>query len=231
MEACIDDQLRSVEANHTWEIIDKPKDVNLISTKWVFKIKMLPNGLIDKYKARLCVRGFSQEYGVDYFETFILVIRMESLRILLALTTTQDWEIYQMDVISAYLLGDLEEEAYIEAPKGLEVLPGKALKLIKGMPGLKQSGRVWNKTITGFFENHGLKSLPADQSVFVNTERTLIVALYVDDLLLFSKTLGEIEPLKRALSSAFEMKDLGEAKYVLGINIIRNRAEKTLMID
>jgi hypothetical protein len=227
----IEDQLRSLEANHTWELVNKPKDTNLISTKWVFKVKMHPNGQIDKYKARLCARGFSQEYGVDYFETFAPVIRMESLRILLALATTQDWEIHQMDVVSAYLLGDLEEEAYIEAPKGLGVPPGKALKLIKGMPGLKQSGRVWNKTITAFFENHGLKSLPADQSVFVNNERTLIVALYVDDLLLFSRTVREIQPLKEALSSAFEMKDLGEAEYVLGINITRNRAQKTLVID
>jgi hypothetical protein len=105
------------------------------------------------------------------------------------------------------------------------------LRLIKGMPGLKQSGRVWNKKITDFFEEYGLRSLLVDHRVFTNKDRTLVVALYVDDLLLFSKTLGEIEPLKRALSSAFEMKDLGEAKYVLGINIIRNRAKKTLMID
>jgi hypothetical protein len=88
----------------------------------VFKIKILPNGQINKYKARLYVRGFSQEYGVDYFETFVLVIRMESLRVLLALATTQDWEIHQMDIVSVYLLGDLEEEVYIQAPRGLEVL-------------------------------------------------------------------------------------------------------------
>jgi hypothetical protein len=99
------------------------------------------------------------------------------------------------------------------------------------MPGLKQSGRVWNKKITDFFEEYGLRSLLADHSVFTNKDRTRVVALSVDNLLLFSKILEEIEPLKRALSSAFEMKDLGEAKYVLGINIIRNRAKKTLMID
>jgi hypothetical protein len=227
----IKDQLCSLEANHTWEVVDKPKGANLISTKWVFKVKMLPNGQIDKYKARLCARGFTQEYGVDYFETFAPVIRMESLRILLAIAATLDWEIHQMDVVSAYLLGDLEEEAYIEVPEGLEIPHGKALKLVKGMPGLKQSGRVWNKKITDFFKEHGLKKLPADHSVFANKQRTLIVALYVDDLLLFSKTVGEIQPLKKALSSTFEMKDLGEAKYVLGISITRNRSKRTLIID
>jgi hypothetical protein len=148
----IKEQLCSLEANYTWEVVDKPKGINLISTKWVFKVKMLPNGQIDKYKARLCARGFTQEYGVDYFETFTPVIRMESLRILLALTTAQDWEIHQMDVVSVYLLGELEEVVYIEVPKGLDLPQGKALKLNKGIPGLKQSGRVWNKKITNFFE-------------------------------------------------------------------------------
>lgn len=227
----IEDQLRSLEANHTWEVVDKPKHANVISNKWVFKVKTLPNGQIDKYKARLCARGFTQEYGVDYFETFAPVVRMESLRILLALATAQDWEIHQMDVVSAYLSGDLEDEAYMEVPKGLDLPPGKVLKLNKGMPGLKQSGRVWNKKITDFFEEHGLKSLPAEHSVFVNSDRTLVVALYVDDLLLFARTEKEMQPLKQALSSAFDMKDLGEAKYVLGISITRNRREKTLVID
>jgi hypothetical protein len=105
------------------------------------------------------------------------------------------------------------------------------LKLNKGIPGLKQSGRVWNKKITNFFEEQGLKSLPADHSVFVNAERTLIVALYVDNILLFAHTVEEIKPLKQALSSAFEMKDLGEAKVMLGVNIKRNRATKTITID
>jgi hypothetical protein len=212
-------------------VVDKPANINLISTKWVFKIKRLPNGQIDKYKARLCARGFTQEYGIDYFETFAPVVRMESLRILLALAAAEDWEIHQMDVVSAYLLGELEEDAYLEVPHGLDVPQGKVLKAVKGLPGLKQSGRTWNRKITTFFEEHGLQSLPADHSVFVNKERTLIVALYVDDLLLFAQTVKEIQPLKQALSAAFEMKDLGEAKFVLGISITRSRAARTLVID
>ena len=197
----------------------------------MFKIKRLPNGQIDKYKARLCARGFTQQYGIDYFETFAPVVRMESLRILLTLAAAWDWEIHQMDVVSAYLLGELEENAFIAAPEGLDLPPGKALKLVKGMPGLKQSGRTWNQKITAFFEDHGLLSLPADHSVFVNKERMLIVALYVDDLLLFTSTVKEMQPLKQALSKAFEMKDLGEAKFILGISIVRDRRTKTITID
>jgi hypothetical protein len=227
----IRDQLQSLEANHTWDIVDEPKDINLIDTKWVFKIKMLPNGQIDKYKARLCARGFTQEYGIDYLDTFSPVIRMESLRILLALAAIRDLEVHQMDVVSAYLLGELEEEAYLKPPKGLGVPPGKALKLKKGMPGLKQSGRVWNKTITAFFERAGLRSIPADHSVFTNASRSLIVALYVDDLVILAPTVAEMEPLKKALSGTFEMKDLGEAKYILGISIRRDRSQRTLSIN
>jgi len=96
--------------------------VNLINTKWVFKIKMLPNGQIDKYKARLYARGFTQQYGVDYFNTFAPVVRMESLRILLAYAAVKDLEVHQMDVVSAYLLGELEEEAYLKLPDGLDIL-------------------------------------------------------------------------------------------------------------
>lgn len=99
------------------------------------------------------------------------------------------------------------------------------------MPGLKQSGRVWNKTITAFFERAGLRSIPADHSVFINTSRSLIVALYVDDLIILARTVAEMEPLKKALSEAFEMKDLGEAKYILGISIRRDRNQRTLSID
>jgi len=136
-----------------------------------------------------------------------------------------------MDVVSAYLLGELEEDAYLEVLEGLDLPQGKVLKAVKGLPGLKQSGRTWNRKITAFFEEHSLQNLPADHSVSVNKERTLIVALYVDDLLLFAPTVDRIQPLKQALSEAFEMKDLGESKFVLSISIIRDHTAKTITID
>ena len=125
----IQEHLQSLASNSTWKIIDRPKDINIISTKWVFKIKTLPNGQIDKYKARLCARGFSQQYGVDYFETFSPVVRMESLRVLLAVAAAYDLEVHQMDVVSVYLLGELDEDVYISTPEGLDIPEGKVLKL------------------------------------------------------------------------------------------------------
>jgi hypothetical protein len=103
----------------------------------VFKIKTLPNGQIDKYKARLYTRGVTQRYGVDYFDTFAPVIRTESLRILLAHVAVEDLEVYQIDVVSAYLLGELEEDVYLKPLKGLDLPYSKVLKLRKGIPGLK----------------------------------------------------------------------------------------------
>ena len=208
-----------------------PKGIHLISTKWVLKIKRLPNGHIDKYKARLCARGFTQQYGIDYFETFAPVVRLESLRILLAIAAAHDMEIRQMDAVSAYLLSELQEDVYTEVPEGLDIDRGKVRKLRKGMPGLKQSGYVWNKKISAFFTEFGLHRTPAEPSVFKNETGTLIVALYVDDIITIATNLDQILSLKRALSSAFEMKDLGEARYVLGINIQRDRQRGTLTID
>jgi hypothetical protein len=126
-----------LEANHIWDTVDILKDANCIDTKWVFKIKTLPNGQIDKYKARLCARGFTQRHSIDYFNTFTPVIRTESLRILLAHTVVEDLEIHQIDVVSAYLLGELEEDVYLKPPKGLDLPYSKVLKLRKGIPGLK----------------------------------------------------------------------------------------------
>jgi 2-hydroxychromene-2-carboxylate isomerase len=227
----IREQLQSLEANHTWDVVNKPDAANCIYTKWVFNVKMLPNGQIDKYKARLCARGFTQQYGVDYFNTFAPVVRMESLRILLAHAAIEDLEIHQMDVVSAYLLGELEEGAYLKPPEGLNIPRGKVLKLRKGMPGLKQSGRIWNKKITAFFEEYGLRAIQADHSVFTNQDRSDVVALWVDDLVILVRTAGEMQPLKKALSEAFEMKDLEKARHLLGIQITRNRARRTIAID
>jgi Reverse transcriptase (RNA-dependent DNA polymerase) len=122
--------------------VTTPKGANIVSCKWVFKLKRLPDKRIDRYKARLVARGFTQQYGVDYNETFAPVVRMKTLRVLLAIAAAEDLEIHQMDVVTAYLAGELEEEIYITPPPGMPGTEGLVCRLWKGLYRLKQSARV-----------------------------------------------------------------------------------------
>jgi hypothetical protein len=230
-EAAISDELQSLAANDVWELVDTPKGVNIVSNKWVFKIKRLPNGQIDKYKARLVARGFTQQYGIDYYETFAPVVRMESLRILLAIAANEDLEIHQMDVITAYLAGELEEEIYMKPPAGLPSSGRKVCRLRKGLYGLKQSARVWNQRIGKKLEQSGMHATNGDHSVWVSHDRGLILALYVDDIVLFARDMQAIRWMKGILNKNFNMKDLGPISTVLGIRIRRDRVQGTLWAD
>ena len=230
-EAAINEELQSLATNNVWELADTPKGVNVVSNKWVFKVKRLPDGRIDRYKARLVARGFSQQYGTDYYETFAPVVRMESLRILLAIAAQEDLEVHQMDVITAYLAGELEEEIYMDPPEGLPDSEGKVCKLRKGLYGLKQSARVWNQRIAGELEQSGMRATSADHSVWINQDRSLILALYVDDIVLFAREAQAIRWMKEVLAESFNMKDLGPISTVLGMRVRRDRARKMLWVD
>jgi len=199
--------------------VPTPKGVNIVSCKWVFKIKYLPDGRIDRYKARLVARGFSQQHGVDYDETFAPVVRMETLRVLLAIAAAEDLEIHQMDVITAYLAGDLEEEIYMAPPPGIPGTEGMVCRLLKGLYGLKQSARVWNRRFTGELKRMGMRATTADSSVWVSKDQGLILALYVDDMVLIAREMQELRKLKASLAQVFKMKDLGEIQNVLGLRV------------
>ena len=143
---------------------------------------------------------------------------------LLSLAAYFGFEIEQMDVPNAYLKADLEEIIYMEMPEGLTPPPGYedcVLRLRKGLYGLKQSGREWNKRISKFLRSIGYKTLTGDNCVFVNQTSHVIIALYVDDLLIFSKSKAAIKDDKELLNREYKMKDLGPAQYVLGIRIRR----------
>jgi hypothetical protein len=229
--AAINEEKQSLGLNAVWELVIAPKGANIVSCKWVFKIKRLPDGRIDRYKARLVARGFSQQYGVDYDETFAPVVRMETLRILLAIAAAEDLEIHQMDVITAYLAGELEEEIYMTTPPGVPGTEGLVCRLLKGLYGLKQSARVWNQRLTGELKRMGLQATTADPSVWVSKDRGLILALYVDDIVLIARKTQELRRVKAALAQVFKMKDLGEIQNVLGLRIQRDRATRRLWID
>lgn len=228
------EEMRSMEKCQVYELTELPPDRKAISSKWVYKVKLNTDGSINRHKARLVAKGYSQQKGVDFNETFAPVAKFSSIRALLALTALYDLELHQMDVKTAFLNGDLEEQIYMHQPEGY-VQKGKehlVWRLKKSLYGLKQAGRAWYQKIDTALLTLGFQASQADPCVYHlhDGKVRIFLSLYVDDLLLVSNSLDRLEQLKKDLSDQFEMKDLGEAKYVLGLEIERNRLLRTLTI-
>ena len=228
-------EIDSLTLAGTYDVTELPQGFQAIGGKWVFRTKRGANGEIVKYKARWVAQGFRQKHGIDYNETFAPVARFDSIRALLALVAHHDWELHQMDVKSAYLNGDLEEELYMRQPTGFVVKGSENLvcRLNKSLYGLKQAGRTWNKRIDVELKAHGFAPIDADPCLYAYRRGNvvLIISLYVDDLLLASDSLAELEKVKAELKTCFEMEDMGEASFALGIKITRDRAARTLTIS
>jgi hypothetical protein len=231
------EEIASTTAANTWQLVPLPDGRVAIGCKWVFKIKRRADGSIDRYKARLVAKGFSQKEGLDYKETFAPVARMPSLRALLAIAAAQDLEIHQMDVKTAFLNGDLEEDIYMQQPEGF-VAPGQQSKLVcklnKSLYGLKQAGRSWYKKIDGVLIELGFTPLHSDNCVYVQRKEqqpVIYLLLYVDDLILICKEVSRLELVKKELMRHFDMKDMGEAHFILGLQIHRDRANGRLSLS
>jgi len=219
MEA-IKSELESIKENKVWSVVKRPNDKSTIQTRWIFKIKRNAENKPEKYKARLVAKGYCQEYGIDYYETFAPVVKVQTLRTIFALSAQQDMIVHQVDIHTAFLNGDLEEEIFIEPPPGIVTFSkDEVCKLHKALYGLKQAPRAWNKSLVQFLSDFGLIQLKSDVCVFVNTE--LIVAIYVDDIIIASNELRKIEHFKKQLGDRFKTKDLGEVNYVLKIRVER----------
>src|SRR5262249_46094582 len=139
-------EMDSIMANGTWVLVDLPPGCKTIGCKWIFRKKLRPDGSIDKYKARLVAKGFKQKEGIDYFDTYSPVARMTTIRVLVALASIYDLKIHQMDVKTAFLNGELEEEIYMDQPEGF-VASGnehKVCKLVRSLYGLKQAPKQWH---------------------------------------------------------------------------------------
>lgn len=217
------DELQALDANRTWNIVKLPIGKKAVGSRWVYKIKYNNDGTIERYKARLVARGFTQTYGVDYTETFAPVAKMNTFRVLLSLAVNHDWKLYQMDVKNAFLHGDLEEEVYMSIPPGhhLANKPELACKLNKAIYGLKQSPRAWYAKLSHVLTKIGLQRSSADPSLFFQRgiAGTTIVLVYVDDIVITGDNQGEISKLKTLLHKQFAIKDLGILKYFLGLEV------------
>ena len=229
------EEYNSIIAAGTWELQPLPKGRTAIGCKWTLKQKFKANGDIDRYKARLCAKGYTQKSGIDYKETFAPVAKFASIRTLLAIAAFYDLEIHQMDVKTAFLNGDLEEDIYMIQPEGF-VVKGKEhlyCKLKKALYGLKQASRAWYEKMDQALIDIGFNRLQADACVYMIRTKTVLtlISLYVDDLLLLSNCMSHLVHLKQNLSQKFEMKDLGEAEFLLGIQIERDRANRILYLS
>src|SRR5712672_2949792 len=223
-EAACADEIGVFDHMEVYEVVPCPKGRKVVGSKWVFRIKRGPDGNIQKYKARIVTQGFTQIEGIDYDEMFAPVAKLASLRAILVLAAEQNLEIHQMDVKSAYLNGNLEEEIFMVPPPGLEVLNRMVLRLKKAVYGTKQGGQVWYEDISGTLKLMGYQHTDTDHAVFVHTRNNTpsIIALYVDDITMVSSDLDAINCDKEALKRRYQMSDLGKIAWILGIHIIQD---------
>ncbi|KAG8503242.1 hypothetical protein CXB51_001188 [Gossypium anomalum] len=194
-------EMDSMYENQVWTLVDPPEGVKPVGCKWVFKKKTDMDGNVQTYKGRLVAKGFRQIHGVDYDETFSPVAMFKPIKILLAIAAFYNYEIWQMDVKTAFLNGKLEEDVYMTQPEGF-VNPkdaGKICKLQRSIYGLKQASRSWNLRF-----NDAIKYT------------IIFLVLYVDDILIMGNDIPTLQSIKTWLGSCFSMKDLGEATYILG---------------
>ena len=213
----------------TWETCILPNGKRPVGCRWVFTIKRRLGGSVERYKARLVAKVYTQTYGVDYSETFSPVAKMNTIRVLLSVAANKNWPLHQFDVTNAFLHGELkeEEEVYMEAPPGFaaDFKIGEGCRLRKTLYGLKQSPRVWFGNFAGAMISYGYKQSNSDHTLFLKKKGDKITCLiiYVDDMIITGDDLEEIESLKRNLFREFEMKDLGDLKYFLGIEVLRSQ--------
>uniref|UniRef100_A0A2N9F943 Integrase catalytic domain-containing protein n=1 Tax=Fagus sylvatica TaxID=28930 RepID=A0A2N9F943_FAGSY len=208
----------------TWDLVDFPAGKSAIGCKWVYKIKTRSDGTVDRYKARLVAKGFTQEYGIDYEETFAPVARLSSVRTLIAVSASRHWPLFQMDVKNAFLNGELTEEVYMQLPPGFSQPPGfspKVCRLRRALYGLKQAPRAWFAKFSSTISQHGFSASSYDLALFFrrSDHGITLLLLYVDDMIITSDDVQGIQDLKRFLGQHFEMKDLGPLSYFLGLEV------------
>ncbi|RVW33229.1 Retrovirus-related Pol polyprotein from transposon RE1 [Vitis vinifera] len=195
------EEICALEDNHTWKLVDLPQGKKVVGCKWVFAVKVNPDGSVARLKARLVARGYAQTYGVDYSDTFSPIAKLNSVRLFISIVASQQWMIHQLDIKNAFLHGDLEEEVYLEQP-----------------PGFVAQG---DKEIQAF----GMNKSEKDHSVFYkkSVAGIILLVVYVDDIVITGNDHARISDLKAFMHSKFHTKDLGELKYFLGIEVSRSK--------
>ncbi|KAF5794743.1 putative RNA-directed DNA polymerase [Helianthus annuus] len=218
------EELAAIERNNTWELVSLSIGKNVVGLKWLFKTKLGADGQVLKHKARLVAKGYSQRRGIDFEETFALVARFETIRVVLAVAAQRGWSLHQLDVKSAFLNGELEEDIYVEQPEGYELKDSsdKVYKLKKALYRLKQAPRARYAKIDGYFTHNGYHRSLNEPTLYVkqtDAHDIIYVCLYVDDIICTSSCEQLICEFKKGMKEVFEMTDMGLLQYFLGLEV------------
>nr|KYP49734.1 Retrovirus-related Pol polyprotein from transposon TNT 1-94 [Cajanus cajan] len=217
-----------MEVNNTWTVQPLPLGKKPISCKWLFKLKLNSDGSVAKHKARLVARGFTQQYGLDFQETFSPVAKITTLRVLLAVAASNRWHLAQLDVNNAFLNGTLAEEIYMQIPPGYSTSNTKTTtplvcKLNRSIYGLKQASRSWFNKFSNTLISHGFTQSKYDYTLKGSKATFIAVLVYVDDIVLASPSSNMINGAKNMLQRQFKLKDLGDLKFFLGLELLKSR--------
>jgi hypothetical protein len=228
----MEEEMELMKTNQVWDLVDLPLGQRFIGNKLILKIKHKVDGLIERYKARLVAKSYTQEEGIDYEDTFSPLVRITSVRLILAVVAHMDFELYQMDVRTAFFNEELNEKIYMDQPLGFETKrqERKVCKHKRSIYGLKQDSRQWNVKFHQTILKDDFTMMEEDHYMYLKCSNNsfIILPLYVDDILIDRNNKEMIDTTKKWLSSNFEIKDMGEANYILGVKIIRDHAKRLL---
>lgn len=226
----MNDEIAGIEQNKTWELADLPHGARAVGSRWVYKVKKDQDGNVTSLKARLVAQGFSQRFGIDYNEVFAPVARTTTLRLLLSISGDRDYKVSHYDIKTAFLNGTLEEEIYLRPPPGFEQR-NKVYKLKKSLYGLKQAANVWNKTLHNVLVKNGCEQDSTDKCLYKKSSggKVCYLLVHVDDMLVATNDETFREALMKSIGKEFELKDLGQVKHYLGIEVERTNHGEFLM--
>lgn len=234
--AAMQEEIEALHKNKTWDLVPLPHGRKAIGNKWVYKIKRNSDDQVERYRARLVVKGYAQKEGIDFNEIFSPVVRLTTVRVVLAICAIFDLHLDQLDVKTAFLHGEIDEEIYMLQPEGFEEKDKKNLvcRLTKSLYGLKQAPRCWYKRFDSFIISLGYNRLNSDHCAYfkrVGDNDFIILLLYVDDMLVAGPNKDRVQELKAQLAREFDMKDLGPANKILGMQIHRDRKDRKIWLS
>ena len=217
------DEFNTLLKNQTWTLVSPSSHQNTVGCKWIFKVKRLVDGTIERHKARLVAKGFHQQHGLDYDETFSPVVKPTTIRTVLSLAVFSGWSLRQLDVKNAFLHGFLKETVFMTQPPGFvdPQHPHHVCQLQKAIYGLKQAPRAWFQRFSSFLLQYGFTQSQADHSMFVfrHSSQVMMQLLYIDDIVLTRSGSSLLSTFISTLDVEFEIKDLGPLHYFRGIEV------------